>query len=297
QGFDFGDLGQGAGGRYSPEDFGAAGAGGGFRDLFSQFFGGRGKDAAQSQPERGSDLEYGLDIDFWQAIKGTQVRLNVTRQETCSGCNGSGSAGGRTTQCPECKGTGHVTQMAGAMRFDLTCPRCGGKGQSRDVCPDCKGDGRLSSVESVEVRIPQGVSTGARLRVAGKGNAGTLGASPGDLYITVRVQAHAFFVRDGDNIAIQVPISVWEAGLGAKIEVPTLDGRETIKIPQGTPNGRKFRMREKGVFNARKNARGDQFVEVVLQAPEAHDERTREILRELALLHPEDPREQIWTEV
>ncbi len=302
QGFDFGDLGQwtqGTGGRYSAEDFGNAGAAGagGFRDLFSQFFGGRGKGSPQAQPERGSDLEYGLDIDFWQAIKGTQVRLNINRQEVCTVCSGSGSAGGQTTQCPDCKGTGHVTQMAGAMRFDLTCPRCGGKGQLRDVCPNCHGDGRISSTESVDVRIPQGVSSGARLRVAGKGNAGSLGAPAGDLYITVRVQSHPFFVRDGDNVEIQVPITVWEAGLGSKIEVPTIDGRAMLKIPQGTRNGQKFRMREKGIFNARKNARGDQIVEVVLQAPGAHDERTREILRELSRLHPDDPREEMWTKV
>lgn len=300
QGFDFGDLGQwtqGTGGRYSAEDFGTANAGGGFRDLFSQFFGGREGRGAQSQPQRGTDLEYGLDIDFWQAIKGTQVRLNVNRQESCQMCGGSGSAGGRMSQCAECKGTGHVTQMAGAMRFDLTCPRCQGKGQMRDVCSNCQGDGRLSSSEPVEVRIPQGVSTGARLRVGGKGNAGTQGAAAGDLYITVRVQPHPFFTRDGDNIEIQVPITMWEAGLGAKIEVPTIDGRAMLKIPQGTGNGQKFRMREKGVFNARKNLRGDQLVEVILQAPEVHDERTREILRELQQLHPADPREKMWSEV
>ncbi|MCC7497658.1 MAG: molecular chaperone DnaJ [Bryobacterales bacterium] len=303
QGFDFGDYGQwtqGTGGRYSSEDFGgsAAGAGGGFRDLFSQFFGGRGRGAAgRTQPERGSDLEYGLDIDFWQAIRGTQIRLNINRQEMCAVCNGSGSAGGKSTQCPECKGTGHVTQMAGAMRFDLACPRCGGKGQLHDVCPNCHGDGRISSAEPVDVRIPQGVAAGARLRVAGKGNAGTPGAPSGDLYITVRVQPHPFFTRDGDNIGIQVPITIWEAGLGSKIEVPTIDGRAMLKIPQGTRNGQKFRMREKGVFNARRNARGDQIVEVVIQAPAAHDERTREILRELSQLHPEDPREQMWNQV
>ena len=147
------------------------------------------------------------------------------------------------------------------------------------------------------MRIPQGVQAGDRLRVPGKGNAGTGGAPVGDLYITVRVEPHAFFQRDGDNIVIQVPITVAEASLGAKIEVPTIDGRALLKIPMGTQNGQKFRLREKGVFNARKSIRGDQIVEVLVQAPKARDERTKELLRELASLNPEDPRAEIWSKV
>jgi len=147
------------------------------------------------------------------------------------------------------------------------------------------------------VRIPPGVQTGTRLRVAGKGNAGTLGAPPGDLYITVRVEPHPFFERQGDDIHIRVPVTVSEAGLGAKIEVPTIDGRALLKIPPGTQSGQKFRMRERGVFNARKNLRGDQIVEVVVQPPKVRDERTKEILRELAQLNPEDPRASLWTQV
>jgi molecular chaperone DnaJ len=146
----------------------------------------------------------------------------------------------------------------------------------------------------VEVRIPQGVAAGARLRVAGKGNAGTAGGPPGDLYITIRVEDHPFFKRSGDNIEVQVPVTVAEAGLGAKIEVPTLDGRALLKIPQGTQNGQKFRLREKGVANARKNSRGDEIVEVVLRAPDVHDERTRELLRELAQVQTEDVRSEMW---
>jgi molecular chaperone DnaJ len=269
---------------------------GGFRDLFSQFFGGRQQaQAAAQQP--GTDLEYALNIDFWQAIKGTQIRLSVSRQEGCTACGGTGSAGGSTATCPECNGAGTVNQMAGAMRFSLTCPRCGGTGKLRNVCSACHGDGRVSRSEIVEVRIPPGVQTGSRLRVAGKGNAGTQGAPAGDLYITVRVEPHPFFERDGDNIMIKIPVTVTEAALGAKIEVPTVDGRALLKIPQGTQNGQKFRLREKGIFNARKSQRGDQIVEVVIQAPKAQDERTREILRELAQLHPEDPRQQIWSMV
>lgn len=267
-----------------------------FRDIFGDFFGGRQR-ATAAEPERGADLEYGLNVDFWQAIRGTQVKLNITRQETCETCHGTGSSGSNVAVCPECDGTGTVTQMAGAMKFNLTCPRCGGTGRLKNTCPTCRGEGTVSRSDTVEVRIPAGVSSGARLRVAGKGNAGVAGGPAGDLYITVRVEDHPFFKRAGDNIEVQVPLTVSEAGLGAKIEVPTIDGRALLKIPQGTQNGQKFRLRERGVFNSRKNTRGDEIVEVVLRAPDVHNERTRELLRELAQVQTEDPRSDIWSKV
>ncbi|MBV9747016.1 MAG: molecular chaperone DnaJ [Acidobacteriia bacterium] len=298
-GFDFSDL-------FSGGAAGAAGSatggkrtetGGGFRDIFSQFFKSGG--ARQEDAEKGADLEYVMDIDFWQAIRGTQTRLNITRYDVCNTCHGSGKSpsGAGETTCPECKGTGNVTQMAGAMRFNLTCPRCGGTGKLGNACPTCGGEGRVAHTETVEVRIPAGARNGSRLRVPGKGNAGTLGAPPGDLYITTRVEDHPFFHREGDNIEIKIPLTVWEAALGAKIEVPTIDGRAQLKIPQGTKNGQRFRLREKGVLNSRTNQRGDQIVEVAVEAPEPRDERTRELLREMARLHPEDPRAAIWSQV
>jgi molecular chaperone DnaJ len=293
-GFDFTEFARRGGGAQHGGD--ANGVGGGFSDLFGQFFGARNAQQATA-PQRGSDLEYALNIDFWQAIKGTQVRLNVSRHEQCDNCKGSGSAGGNAPACPDCNGSGHVDQMAGAMRFNLTCPRCSGKGRLRNTCPTCYGDGRVSRQETVEVRIPAGVQGGARLRVQGKGNAGTQGATAGDLYITIRVDEHPFFHRDSDNIVIRVPVTVSEAGLGAKIEVPTIDGRALLKIPQGTQNGQKFRLREKGVYNAKKNTRGDQIVEVVLKAPDVHDERTKELLRELAQVQTQDPRQELWAKV
>ena len=307
-GFDFSDFVNQQRGGYrgggpgpSPENMpgGASGAGGSFQDLFGQFFGRGGGAAAgkQEAPEKGADLEYTLNIDFWQSIKGTQVKLNIQRQELCTTCNGNGQAGGAVTSCPQCSGTGQVSQMAGAMRFNLSCPRCNGSGKLRNACPKCHGDGHTPQLDAVEVRIPAGAKSGSRLRVQGKGNAGKMNGGPGDLFITVRVEAHQFFDRDGDNILIKVPVSISEAGLGAKIEVPTIDGRAILKIPQGTKNGQKFRLRDKGVHDPRKDTHGDQIVEVVLEAPDVHDERTREILRELAALHPEDPRAEIWTKV
>jgi molecular chaperone DnaJ len=296
-GFDFSDFFSGAagGGRGGRRTEGT-GAGTGFRDIFSQVFGGAG--GAQPEPEPGGDLEYVMDIDFWQAIRGTQTRLNITRYEVCPSCHGTGAGSGSgETTCPECKGTGQVTQMAGAMRFNLTCPRCNGTGKLGSTCPTCGGEGRVAHTETVDVRIPPGARNGSRLRVPGKGNAGTLGAPPGDLYITTRVEEHPFFHREGDNIEIKVPLTVWEAALGSKIEVPTIDGRAQLKIPQGTKNGQRFRLREKGVLNSRTNTRGDEIVEVAVEAPEPRDERTRELLREMSKLHPEDPRANIWSQV
>jgi len=292
-GFDFSDAyTRGGGGRHTATDESS------FQDIFSQWFSRQPQGEASVVPEKGSDLEYGLSIDFWQAIKGTQVRLTVNHQETCATCGGTGAAkSGGNTVCPECNGSGSVTQVAGAMKFSLTCPRCNGTGRLKNQCPTCHGDGRVTASETVEVRIPPGAQQGSRLRVAGKGNAGTHGAPPGDLYITLRVEPHPFFRRDGDDIEITLPVRFDEAGLGTKIEVPTIDGRALLKIPQGTKNGQKFRLREKGVLNTRSNKRGDQIVEVELAAAEVHDERTKELLREYGKLHPEDPRAEIWTKV
>jgi molecular chaperone DnaJ len=293
-GFDFSDFMSGQGGATAEPPFTS---GGGFSDIFSQFFGRGGRQQASQKPERGSDLEYALSVGFWQALQGAQLRLSINRQEACAACGGSGSTGRGAASCPECKGSGNVTQMAGAMRFNLTCPRCQGSGQLRNACASCRGEGRTSRSDSVEVRIPPGVVNGSRLRVASKGNAGTMGAPSGDLYITVRVDPHPFFRREGDDIHIRVPVAVWEASLGTKIEVPTVDGKALLKIPQGTQDGQRFRLREKGVTNSRKGRRGDQIVEVYLKPPPARDERTREILRELADLHPENPREEVWKKV
>jgi molecular chaperone DnaJ len=299
-GFDFteyfnqarGGAGPQAGGRPGPPP--GAESSGSFKDLFNQFFGAtRG---AQGGPENGSDLEYALNVNFWQSIRGTQVRLSIQRAEQCDECKGSGSTGG-AGQCFECSGSGQVSQMIGAMKFNIACPRCQGRGKLSNICAKCRGNGAIARPESVEVRIPAGTPSGSRLRVAGKGNSGVRGGQPGDLYITVRVEEHAFFKREGDNIEIRLPITVSEAGLGAKIEVPTIEGRTILKVPQGTQNGQRFRLREKGVENPRKSTRGDQIVEVVIQAPDVNNERTRELLRELAQVPAPDPRESLWTQL
>lgn len=275
-------------------DFGGSG-GTNFRDLFSQFFrGGGGVAEAERDTEPGSDLEYQIAISFWEAVRGTVKSLTITRLETCTTCGGSGAVG--TPQvCDVCGGSGQVTQTSGKMRFNLACTRCGGTGRIRAVCPTCKGEGRVRRADAIEVRIPAGVQTGSRVRVAGHGNAGTHGAPPGDLYIITEVQPHPYFDRRGDDLYTVVPITVTEAALGAKIEVPTLDGRSLLRVPPGTNSGQKLRLREKGVPSVRRHGqRGDLYVELQVVVPKPVDERVRNLLKELAKLEPEDPRRDLF---
>jgi molecular chaperone DnaJ len=276
-------------------DFGGAGAGGSFRDFFSQFFRGFGAEAAaaQPQPERGSDLEYHVDISFGESIRGTVKRISITRLDVCSACAGAGVTGGQQV-CSACGGSGQMTRAAGGMRFNLTCQRCGGSGRLRVACRTCGGEGTVRRTETIEVRLPAGVQTGSRTRVAGRGNAGAMGGPPGDLYIIPRVAPHPFFERRGDDLYCTVPISVVEAALGAKIEVPTIDGRALLRIPPGTNSGQKFRLREKGAPAARTGRRGDQIVEVQVVVPRPVDERARELLRELEKFSDGEPRKGIF---
>jgi molecular chaperone DnaJ len=293
-GFDFSDLFSKAQQEAQSRRTAGGSGGAGFKDIFNQFFRGESGAETEHEAETGTDLEYGLNISFWQAIRGTQTKIDITRYDMCAVCHGTGGSDAGSVACPQCNGTGNVSQMAGNMKFNLTCPRCSGKGRMRNVCPACHGEGRIAHTESVDVRIPPGAQNGSRLRVAGKGNAGTMGAPPGDLYITTRVEDHPLFSREGDNIQLKVPVTVSEAGLGAKIEVPTIDGKTLLKIPPGTQNNQKFRLRERGVMNARKGTRGDQIVQVTLQMPDVQDEKTRDLLRQLADLYPEDPRKELW---
>jgi molecular chaperone DnaJ len=291
--FDFGGFDFGGGG-----GAGAGGAGGGasFRDLFSQFF--RGANAAQGsgEPEPGTDLEYQIDITFAEAMRGTVKKISFTHLEVCNVCHGTGAEPGDEKVCPTCGGSGQVTQVSGKMRFQITCSRCGGTGRLRTMCRNCGGEGRVARVESLDVRIPPGAQTGSRVRVAGRGNAGLHGGPPGDLYIVMKVEPHPFFDRRGDDLFTVVPITVPEASLGAKVEVPTIDGRAQVRIPPGTNSGKKLRLREKGAPSARHaGKRGDQIVEVQVVVPKPEDERVRNLLKELDKIEHEDPRREIFS--
>jgi molecular chaperone DnaJ len=291
-GFDFSDLADSAGRTRR------TGGGGGFRDIFSGIFGGgRGGAAVETETEAGTDLEYQVNVPFWTAIRGGVMRLNITRQDVCPTCHGQGyiEAPGK---CTECDGTGQVTQTGGRMKFNVACPSCQGTGKNISTCPTCHGEGTVSRTEPLEVRIKAGTRDGQRIRLAGKGNAGAHGGAAGDLYVIIRIGEHPVFRRDGDDIYLSVPVTVAEAALGAKIEVPTIDGRALLKIPPGTQSGQKLRLREKGVPSATKEGvRGDEIVEITLAVPMPRDERTKELLKELAKLNPEDPREELWKKV
>src|SRR5271163_4937659 len=276
--FDFGGFDFGGGG--AP---GGAGGGASFKDLFSQFF--RGATAAQSGHEHdrepGSDLEYQIEITFAEAMRGTVKKLSFTRLDVCNVCHGTGAASGDEKVCPTCGGSGQVTQTSGKMR---------------SVCRNCGGEGRVARMETLDVRIPPGAQTGSRVRVAGRGNAGLHGGPPGDLYIVMKVEPHPFFERRGDDLYTMVPITVMEASLGAKVEVPTIDGRSQVRIPPATNSGTKLRLREKGAPSIRQpGKRGDQIVEVQIVVPKPEDERVRNLLKELSKLDPEDPRREIFS--
>ncbi len=286
----------GAGFDFSGFDFSNLGGGGSsFRDIFSDFFsrvaGGPVEQAPEAQ--RGSDLEYRVEISFWESIRGAVRKLAISRLDACTACGGTGAVGGPAT-CTACGGRGQVVQSAGPMRFNMTCTRCGGAGRVRTYCRHCSGEGRVPRAETIDVRIPAGVAEGSRVRVPGKGNAGVHGGPSGDLYIVTRVLPHPFFERRGDDLYTIVPITVDEAALGAKIEVPTLDGRALLRIPAGTPSGQRFRLREKGAPSLRSGRRGDQFVEVRIVLPKVLDERQKKFLQDFAKLSREDPRAEIY---
>lgn len=184
------------------------------------------------------------------------------------------------------------------MKFNVTCPECGGTGKAQERCPACHGAGVVNHTEPLEVRIKPGTRDGQRIRLAGKGNAGMHGGPPGDLYIIIRAGEHPIFRRDGDDIYVTVPVAAWEAALGAKIEVPTIDGRSQLRVPPGTQSGQKLRLREKGVPSAtREGDRGDEIVEIKVAVPEARDLKVRELWQELQKLNPVDPRAELWTKV
>ena len=291
-GFDFSDMFEGGGrARRSSE------SAGGFRDIFSGIFNRGGGAAAEEGPEPGNDLEYQVNVPFWTAIRGGVMRLNITRRDTCGNCSGNGYIEAPGV-CPQCKGKGTIEQTGGRMKFNVTCPRCHGTGKNISTCPVCHGEGTIERTEPLEVRIKPGTRDGQRIRIPGKGNAGSHGGPPGDLYVIIRTGDHPIFHREGDDIRLTVPVTVTEAAMGAKIEVPTIDGRTLLKIPPGTQCGQKLRLREKGVPSAtREGARGDEIVEIKIVVPMPHDEKTKELLRELARLNPEDPRTELFSKI
>lgn len=275
---------------FSGMDFGEEGQSS-FRDIFSEFFG---AGAARGRPAgstKGEDLDHHLNISFIESIQGLSTRMTLNRGVSCSSCEGSGidRAAGQQT-CPRCQGTGQEGKAHGFMRFSSPCRVCGGTGKVGGRCRTCGGSGSVPYQETITVRIPPGVANGYRMRVPGKGNAGKFGGPPGDLFLIISVRSHEFFRREGNDILCTVPITVTEAALGTKIEVPSIDGKTLLRIPPGTQSGQKFRLRGKGAPSLKGEVRGNQIVEIRVIVPRVADERSKEILRELARLNPENPR-------
>jgi molecular chaperone DnaJ len=271
-----------------------------FRDIFADLFGGgasKEEEPPRPQPKRGTDIEMPLSLSFEEALTGLTTNITVNRSEQCSRCNGAGDTGGSIVVCSTCKGSGQVQRAGGRLRFSQECPDCGGTGRRRAPCSLCRGKGTMPKTETVKVRIPAGVETGSRVRIPGKGEGGRLGAPPGDLHIITNVGEHKHFSRKGDNIYVTVPITVPEAALGAKIEVPTVEGKAQLRIPPGTQSGQKFRLRQRGAPSLKSpGARGDQFVEVQVTLPKVISEETKELLRQFGKINSENPRVQMGLE-
>lgn len=259
-------------------------------DIFAQFFGGSGFDSffgggssrQQSGPQPGADLRYNLQIDFEDAVFGADREIEIPRAETCSRCSGSGCEEGTSRRsCTSCHGTGQVTMAQGFFSIRQRCPNCRGTGEVIETpCRQCNGEGRVQKKKRIQIRIPAGVDTGSRLRVAGEGEAGRRGGPCGDLYVVMHVREHDVFERDGEDLFCEVPLAFHLAALGGKIQVPTVGGPAELKIPAGTQSGTVFRLRGKGIPSLRGYGRGDEHVRVVIEVPTNLNGAQKEKLQE-----------------
>jgi molecular chaperone DnaJ len=252
--------------------------------IFEDLFGGGRRDP--TQPERGDDLRYDMEITFEEAAHGCEKEITVTKPERCDVCHGSGAeAGSQTRTCPTCGGRGQVISSRGIFSIAQTCPHCQGAGRVVDKpCKACKGAGRRERTSKIKLRIPAGVDTGSRLRSAGNGEAGFRGGPSGDLYVVLHVKAHEIFQRDGDDLLCEVPVGFVQAALGAEIEVPTLDGKASLKVPAGTQPGTMFRLKGKGVKNIQGYGHGDLHVRINVEVPSHLSAAQKAKLQEFAEL-------------
>lgn len=289
--------------RFGHEDpqagFGGAGFGGAdfgdFGDIFDMFFGGGGgRRRNPNAPRKGADLQYSMTLEFKEAVFGKETDITIPREDECDTCHGTGAKpGSKIETCSICKGTGQQETVQnspfGRVVNRRICSACQGQGKIIvEKCAECRGAGRVKKRKNIHIKVPAGVDDGAQLRVAGEGEPGINGGPPGDLFIVLRVKEHEFFDRDGDNIFCEVPITFTQAALGDEIEVPTLDGKVKLKIPEGTQTGTNFRIKGQGVPRLRYSGRGDQHVKVVVVTPNKLSEEQRELLTKLAELNGEE---------
>ncbi len=259
-----------------------------FGDIFGEFFGfgdlfGGGRSGGRTRAQRGADLREDITIEFEEAAFGVEKQITYRKHELCEKCNGSGSAQGKApASCRTCGGRGQVRYQQGFFSIARTCPTCHGAGSViNDPCANCRGEGRVVQQKTIDAKIPAGVEDGTRIRFTGVGEAGVHGGPPGDLYLVLRVKEHAFFDRQGNDLYCVVPISFTQAAVGTEIQVPTLEGEQTLKIPEGTQSGTILKLRGKGVPVLNGHGKGNLFVEVRVQTPTKLTKRQRELLQEL----------------
>ncbi len=257
------------GGAGGPGGFGAEGFGDIFGDVFGDIFGGGRRSGGGPQVFRGADLGYELQLDLEKAVAGDSVTIDVPTQVSCETCNGSGARkGSEPVTCSTCSGVGQVRMQQGFFSIQQTCPACKGAGTTiADPCSDCHGRGRVRKTRTLSVKVPAGVDDGDRIRLSGEGEAGRNGGPAGDLYVEIRVKPHKIFEREGSNLSCEVPVSFATAALGGEVELPTLNGHVSLKVPPGTQSGKVFRLRGKGVTTVRDPRQGDLFAEVAVETP------------------------------
>ena len=272
-----------------------------FGDVFGDIFGGGGGQRGRGGPARGADLRYTLDLSLEDAVKGTSVKIRVPTLVSCETCTGSGAKPGTSpVTCTTCGGVGQVRMQQGFFSVQQTCPNCRGKGTIiSDPCVDCHGQGLIEEAKTLSVKVPAGVDTGDRIRLAGEGEAGADGGPSGDLYVQVAVKEHPIFQRDGKNLYCEVPISFVDAALGGELDVPTLDGRVKLKVPAETQTGKLFRLRGKGVTPVRGGSAGDLMCRVIVETPVNLSNKQKDLLKELKQSMSGDknsPKQSSWFE-
>ncbi|MEJ2688835.1 MAG: molecular chaperone DnaJ [Deltaproteobacteria bacterium] len=255
-----------------------------FGDIFGDLFG-FGSNAGGQRPRgpiAGADLRYDLNISFMDAVHGAEKEIEITRPDTCWTCEGSGLRPGHQPKvCPTCQGHGKIIRAQGFFRVSSTCPHCHGEGEIiSDPCVDCNGEGLVNKKKKISLKIPAGVDTGARMRLQGEGQGGRKGGKPGDLYVIMHVEPHEFFEREGDNIYCQIPLTITQAALGCKLDIPSIHGQETLQIPAGTQTGEIFTVKKAGVPSLRGGGKGDMFISVKVVTPSHLSKRQKELLAE-----------------
>ena len=267
-----------------------------FGDIFEDFFGFGSPYKRTARARQGADLRYDLKISFYEAAFGIETEIDIPKNATCEECNGTGAKPGTyPTQCPNCKGTGQVTRSQGFFTISTTCSQCHGDGKFiPHPCKECRGAGKVRKNKKIQIKIPPGVDMGSKLRIRGEGEPGERGGPSGDLFIFIYVEPHDFFLREGDDIVCQIPISFPQAALGAEMEIPTLNGKKTISIPKGTESGEIFRIKGEGFPKLKGYGRGDQLVQVIVKTPKNLTKRQEEILREFEEASGRKEKEEGW---